>query len=272
MLLQGLVEATLLKRYKRFLADVCLADGSEVTAHCPNPGSMLGLADEGMKVYLQRSEDPKRKLPWSWKVVVCPSSLVVVDTMLANKLFLEAFNAGVLTELADFEEIKAEQTYGDSRFDFKLSCAQEIRSDCRNGNAADAGADAGDTDVAGAGAAFVEVKSTTLIDGRVALFPDARTERGRKHLETLRAVKKAGMRAVQFYLVGRSDALSFSPADSIDPLYGQALRRAASEGVDIFARRLEFAEQPVGAPNCAGNGNRVIDLTLQVGAAVAVQL
>ena len=165
MLLQGLVEATLLKRYKRFLADVRLADGTEVTAHCPNPGSMLGLADEGMKVYLQRSADPKRKLPWSWKMVVCPNSLVVVDTMLANKLFQEGFNAGVMTELADFEQIKAEQTYEDSRFDFKLKSGPGSRSASRAGQAA---ADA-----------YLEVKSTTLIDGQVALFPDARTERGR---------------------------------------------------------------------------------------------
>lgn len=248
MLIADLSEATLIKRYKRFLADVRLADGSVVTCHCPNPGSMLGLAEPGMKVYLSFSDDPKRKLPWSWKVVVCPESFVVIDTMLANKLVHEAFLAGKLSEFASYNAIKPEQTFGDSRFDFMLTDLKP-ESDCAYADA------------------YLEVKSTTLIDAnkRRALFPDAKTERGRKHLETLMAVKASGLRAVQFYLVGRSDATSFSSADHIDPAYGAALRRAREAGVEIFCRQVNFER-------AEGQSPEKFDLHVTVGSAVSIAL
>jgi sugar fermentation stimulation protein A len=108
VLVGPLVEATLIKRYKRFLCDVRFADGTEVTAHCPNPGSMLGVAEPGSRIFLSESKAKNRKLAWTWRFVEVPGSLVCVDTMLANKLFREAFESGVLTELAHYEQIKSE--------------------------------------------------------------------------------------------------------------------------------------------------------------------
>jgi sugar fermentation stimulation protein A len=217
MILSNLVQAKLVKRYKRFLADVELKDGSVITAHCPNPGSMLGMCDEGMNAYLSHSADPKRKLPWTLKLVECPSSLVVVDTMLANKLFKEAFELGGLPEFGRFDQILGEQVFSDSRFDFLLSHTTSGIKSC-----------------------FVEVKSATMWQDGCALFPDARTERGRKHLATLSKAVADGFEACQFYLVGRSDAQSFSTADDIDPLYGQALKLARQKGVQVAVRALEF--------------------------------
>ncbi len=217
MILSSLVQAKLVKRYKRFLADIELKDGSVITAHCPNPGSMLGMCDEGMNVYLSYSADPKRKLPWTLKLVECPSSLVVVDTMLANKLFKEAFEHGALPEFSRFDQILGEQVFSDSRFDFLLSHTTSGVKSC-----------------------FVEVKSATMWQDGCALFPDARTERGRKHLATLSKAVADGFDACQFYLVGRSDAQSFSTADDIDPLYGQALRLAKQKGVQVAVRAIEF--------------------------------
>lgn len=239
MLLSGLTKARLVKRYKRFLADVVLPDGTEITCHCPNPGSMLGLSEPGMTVLLKKSADPKRKLAWSWKIVMAEAP-VVVDTMLANKLVGEAFKEGTLTEFADFGGIRAEQSFGDSRFDFALL----------NGDTADG---------------YLEVKSTTLIEGSRALFPDAKTERGRKHLETLCLVKKSGLRAVQFYLVGRNDALTFAPADKIDPAYGKALRLAHQAGVEIYCRSLRF-------DFIGGAADFEVDVEISVGEPVSVDL
>ncbi|MFA7338884.1 MAG: DNA/RNA nuclease SfsA [Candidatus Obscuribacterales bacterium] len=217
MILSNLVQAKLVKRYKRFLADVEFKDGTVVTAHCPNPGSMLGMCDAGMNAYLSHSADPKRKLPWTLKLVECPSSLVVVDTMLANKLFKEAFELGRLTEFSRFDQILSEQVFSDSRFDFLLSHSSSGTKSC-----------------------YVEVKSATMWQDGRALFPDARTERGRKHLATLSKAVADGFDACQFYLVGRSDAQSFGTADDIDPLYGQALRLAKQQGVTVAVRALEF--------------------------------
>lgn len=217
MILSNLVQAKLVKRYKRFLADIELKDGSVITAHCPNPGSMLGMCDEGMNAYLAHSADPKRKLPWTLKLVECANSLVVVDTMLANKLFKEAFELGGLPEFGRFDQILSEQVFSDSRFDFLLSHSANSIKSC-----------------------YVEVKSATMWQEGCALFPDARTERGRKHLVTLSKAVADGHDACQFYLVGRSDALSFGTADDIDPLYGQALKLAQANGVQVAVRALKF--------------------------------
>jgi sugar fermentation stimulation protein A len=220
MLLSDLVQAKLIRRYKRFLADVELADGSIITAHCPNPGSMTGMADSGMNVYLSYSSSPARKLPYTLKLVETATSLVVVDTMLANKLFKEAFDNGSLSEFSSFDLLAAEHTIGDSRLDFLLSGSGHD-SRC-----------------------YVEVKSTTMWQDGHALFPDARTERGRKHLASLSTIVQSGHNAAQFFLIGRNDARSFGPADHVDPLYGQALRSACEVGVQIYARALQFEFNP----------------------------
>ncbi len=228
MLFHSLTEATLLRRYKRFLADVRLPCGAEVVAHCPNPGSMLGLAQPGMRVLLRQAPPGAkgRKLEWSWKFVEADGAMVCIDTMLANKLFKEAFGAGRLPEFAGFSSIEAEHKYGDSRFDFYLRGT--------------------------AGGAMVEVKSVSLLEiseqgERWAAFPDARTERGLKHLQTLQGLSlKGGDQAVQFYVVARGDARAFKPADSIDAAYGRALRQAHESGVAVHCRCVEIKLEPQG--------------------------
>lgn len=234
MILGGLLEGRLLKRYKRFLADVELADGSVYTVHCPNPGSMLGLAQPGSLVYLAPAA-PKSKLPYAWRFVEVDGGLVCIDTMVSNRLFKEAFQGGVLSEFAAYDQLQSEYSYGDSRFDFRLSKSGE------------------------AVGAIVEVKSTTLLEeaeaaepgqkgsekqGRLcyAAFPDARTERGRKHLNTLRQLALGnGDAAFQYYIVNRTDTRKFRPADSIDPDYGKALRQAHQAGVQVLCRETTIA-------------------------------
>lgn len=240
MLLENLVQAKLIKRYKRFLADVELADGSVITAHCPNPGSMTGMADCGMNVYLSFSDSAKRKLPYTLRLVETASSLVVVDTMLANKLFKEAFETGVLSEFESYDVLATEQVIGDSRLDFLLTHSSHRRR------------------------CYVEVKSTTMWEDGHALFPDARTERGRKHLASLSAIIRNGetdQAAAQFYLIGRSDAVTFGPADHVDAQYGNALRAASEAGVQIHARALQFAYVDSGARDATSNvtHNKVTD-------------
>lgn len=214
MLIKGLTEAILIKRYKRFLADVEMPGGEVITVHCPNPGSMIGINEAGMKVLLSKSSNPKRKLPWTWQFVEAQSSLVLVESALANKLFLEAFTASAFEPLRVYSEVRAEHTFKDSRFDFLLSGP--------------------------AGHCLVEVKSTTYLDQGVSLFPDAQTERGRKHLRTLGEGVDEGFGALQFYVVARSDGLLFKPAELIDRAYAQALRLAEKKGVQIMAHSLTF--------------------------------
>ncbi len=247
MILTELVQAKLEKRYKRFLADVRLKDGTVVTAHCANPGAMTGLSDPGMTVYLNHCPHPSRKLAWSLKLVKTATSLVVIDTMLANRLFKEAFSLGTLTEFSTFTQIESEQVFGDSRFDFRLSNEAADSAHC-----------------------YVEVKSTTLWQEGLALFPDSRTERGRKHLSTLSSAIAGGYGAAQFYLIGRSDAKCFRPADAIDPLYGQALRAAERCGVKVMARALQFDHVDFDAEKIAAGLN--FDLHLTVGGVVPIEL
>ncbi len=254
MLLKGLTEATLIQRYKRFLADVRMPDGEVITAHCPNPGSMLGISQPGQKVLLAKSANLKRKLPWTLQFVETDSSAVLVESALANKLFLEAFNQGLLEPLAAFSHARAEHTYKDSRFDFLLS-------DYPLPGPAKAGLNA---TAASVRHCLVEVKSTTYIDGGVALFPDAQTERGRKHLRTLAEGVGEGWQALQFFVIARSDAGLFRPADLIDSAYGQVLRAAHARGVQVLAYSLGFKRQSVG--DC------LVDLDVRLEKAVKIDL
>ncbi len=270
MLVGPLVEATLIKRYKRFLCDVRFADGTEVTAHCPNPGSMLGVAEPGSRIFLSESKGKNRKLAWTWRFVEVPGSLVCVDTMLANKLFREAFESGVLTELAHYDQIKSEYTYEDCRFDFYLSgtagdALVEVKSTTLVGDVVGGDSTAGAVGPVsgGAGASCVDVPH------RRALFPDARTERGLKHLTTLsRALAnhkdERTLECVQFYLIARSDTHSFAPADAIDPKYGAGLRAALMSGVKVITRELVFELKP------SGSGGSMYDLEIGFGRALPV--
>jgi len=206
------LEGRFVKRYKRFFADVELADGTLVTAHCPNTGSLKGCLVEGARAVLRDSQDDKRKLRYVFQAIEVDGTLVNVDTALPNRVVHEAVVAGAIPELAGYDEARREVKYGaNSRIDLLLS-KKRSKTLC-----------------------YVEVKNTTLAEGRLALFPDAVTERGRKHLGELANMVAAGHRAVQLFFVSRDDVRRFAPADDIDPAYGAALREAAEVGVEVLA-------------------------------------
>lgn len=205
-----LVPARLIRRYKRFLADCRLEDGLEVTAHCANPGSMMGLKDEGLKIWLEPNDDPKKKLKFGWRLVDHENGhFTGVDTSVPNRALKAALMAGEIAELAAYETVKPEVKYGEkSRIDFLLT--QDGLPDC-----------------------YVEVKSVTLSRAPgVAEFPDSVTARGTKHLGELSNMVAQGHRAVMLYLVQRTDCSSFTLAADIDPAYAAAFKAAQAQGVE----------------------------------------
>ncbi|MCJ8499146.1 DNA/RNA nuclease SfsA [Desulfatitalea alkaliphila] len=205
-----LVRGRLIKRYKRFLADVELDDGRAITAHCPNSGSMTGCKTPGQPVFLSQNDNPKRKLKFTWHMIEMPTSLVGINTQVPNRLVTRSITAGCIDALQGYEKITAEVTVNThSRLDLKLTGPE--KPDC-----------------------YVEIKNCTLVEEGVALFPDAPTARGRKHLQELIRLKAAGHRAVIFFLVQRTDARAFAPAVHIDPEYGRGLWEAADAGVEIL--------------------------------------
>lgn len=209
-----LEEGRLLRRYKRFLADIRTLAGEELTIHCPNTGSMFNCMVEGGQVWFSRSNDPKRKLPGTWEISETPQGrLACVNTARANRLVEEALLAGVITELNGFTALKREVAYGEegSRVDFCLQYPQ--------------------------GPAYVEVKSVTLgHDGTtVAAFPDAVTQRGAKHLRELATLARNGVRAVQLYCVNLTGIDAVRPAGEIDAGYAEALQAAVADGVEVLA-------------------------------------
>jgi sugar fermentation stimulation protein A len=207
---QPLYPGALIRRYKRFLADVRLESGEVVTAHCPNSGSMKGCAIPGSRVLLSLSGNPNRKLKYTWELVQVNGLWVGINTGLPNRLTAEAIRQGKITELAGYDEIRPEIRYGkNSRIDLLLSGP--------------------------AGLCYVEVKNVTLVEGDRALFPDAETLRGQKHLKELMREVRDGNRGVIFFVVQRADAHSMAPADAIDPEYGRLLRLAAENGVEVMA-------------------------------------
>lgn len=225
MKIDDLVAARLKKRYKRFLADVVLDDGQEITVHCPNPGSMKGCLEEGERVYLKDSRNPKRKLRYTWSLIDLDSSPVIVDTGFANKFVKALVEQGLIEELGAYETVLSEPPYGEGRFDLLLTNRKFDRD----------GKKIKPVPRALAGDCFVEIKSTTLKEGGTALFPDAKTERGRKHLERLVEARQEGIRAIQFYLVNRQDTAGFEPARQIDPLYSDALVESSKKEVEVLA-------------------------------------
>jgi len=211
-----LVQGILLRRYKRFLADVILENGDEITAHCPNTGSMMGVADPGQRVWLAYRPSPTRKYAYGWELTqLADGTLVGVDTHRSNALVREAIEGGVITELQGYDTIVPESRYGseNSRIDFLLRAPS--RPDC-----------------------YVEVKNVTAaVEAGIALFPDAVSERGTKHLRELMGVVAEGARAVLVFCVQRDDVTEVRPADAIDPVYGQTLREALRAGVEAVAYR-----------------------------------
>ncbi|QQZ41277.1 DNA/RNA nuclease SfsA [Pseudomonas sp. SK3(2021)] len=219
-----LEEGRLVRRYKRFLADIETIGGELLTIHCPNTGSMFNCMVEGGQVWFSRSNDPKRKLPGTWEISETPQGrLACVNTARANVLVEEALRAGMIAELNGFTALKREVPYGqeNSRIDFRLDYLD--------------------------GPAFVEVKSVTLgFDGSaVAAFPDAVTQRGAKHLRELACLARDGIRAVQLYCVNLSGIEAVRPAEEIDPGYAAALREAVASGVEVLAYGVSVTAEQV---------------------------
>ncbi len=205
-----LVPARLIRRYKRFLADCRLEDGREVTAHCANPGSMMGLAEPGEKIWLEPNDDPKKKLKYGWRLVDHENGhFTGVDTSVPNKALRVALEAREIPELAAYETVRPEVKYGEnSRIDFLLTGP-------------------------GLPDAYVEVKSVTLSrQPGLAEFPDSVTARGNKHLGELAAMAAQGHRAVMLYLVQRTDCDRFALATDLDPAYAAAFEVAQAQGVE----------------------------------------
>ena len=207
-----LVYGTLIKRYKRFLADVKLDSGEELTLHCPNPGAMMGITSPGLKVALSKAANPARKLAYSWEMVEVDGTWIGVNTSNPNQIVAEALANNAIPELAGYKNIKAEVKYGqNSRIDFYLTDGPSQMC-------------------------LVEVKNVHLIRGNhMAEFPDCVTARGAKHQLELAEQVKNGIRSVVLYVVQRNDALSFKVADDLDEAYGKAAQFAADAGVEMLA-------------------------------------
>lgn len=208
-----LVPARLILRYKRFLSDMVLDDGQEITAHCANPGSMLGLKDPGLRCWLEPNNDPKKKLNFGWRLVDHENGhFTGVDTALPNRMLRAELIAHRVPELADYPTVRPEVNYAEkSRIDFLLT-GEGMRD------------------------AYVEVKSVTL--GRqpgLAEFPDSVTARGARHMNDLKTMVTQGHRAVVFFLVQRTDCTRVSIASDIDPTYGAAFAAARAAGVEVMA-------------------------------------
>ncbi len=206
-----LIKGTLIKRYKRFLADVVLEDGSEVTAHCANSGTMLTVNEQGSEVWLSPARNPDRKLRYTWELIRVGGALVGINTQHPNRIVQEAIEGGAAKELQGYGSLRREVKYGkNSRIDILLE--DDARPAC-----------------------FVEVKNVTMKRGDMAEFPDAVTARGTKHLYELADQVAEGRRAVMFYLVQRPDCTAFTLAGDIDPAYAEALDKARGAGVEVVA-------------------------------------
>lgn len=214
--------ATLLRRYKRFLADVTLDDGSVTTAHCANPGAMLGVDTPGSRIWLQPSTNPKRKLAWSWMLIELEHGLAGIDTGLPNRLTEEALAEVHIPELAAYGERRQEVKYGAaSRVDFLLR--QDGLPDC-----------------------YLEVKNVHLRrTDRLAEFPDCVTKRGAKHMDELSQMVAQGHRAIVLFVIQRNDCDAMALACDLDPAYAAAAARAQAAGVEFLAYRTQLSPEGI---------------------------
>ena len=222
-----LIEAVLLQRYKRFLADVRLPDGSELTVHCPNPGAMMGLSDPGNRVWISDSRNPKRKLRYTLEMMEVASpgggkAFVGINTMHPNKLATAAIEAGHIPELSGYERLRREVKYGEnSRIDILLE--SDDRPPC-----------------------YVEIKNVHLVrKPGLHEFPDCKTERGAKHLGEMANMVSQGARAVMLYVIQREDGDAFALADDIDPHYAQSFQNATAAGVEAIAIRCKVTPEEI---------------------------
>ena len=219
---QPLVRGRLVQRYKRFFADVVTDDGREVTAHCPNPGAMLGLNTPGLGVWLSRSDDPKRKLAYTLELVEDGAALVGVNTLHPNRLVAEALAAGAIAELTGYASIRREVNYGtNSRVDFLLQGE-------------------------GRPPAWLEVKNCHFSRAKgLAEFPDCVAARSAKHLRELAAMVGKGDRAAVLFAVQREDCEAFSACRDLDPTFASALDHAAGAGVEVLIYRCDLTPQAI---------------------------
>ena len=222
LLPQPMARGVIVQRYKRFFVDMVLDDGRAITAHVPNPGAMLGLKDPGLAAWVSWSGDPKRKLPWTLQLVEANGDLVGVNTMNPNKLVAEALAADAIPELSGYMAIRPEVKYSQaSRVDFLLT--HPDRPPC-----------------------WLEVKNCHYRrDGTLAEFPDCVAARSAKHLKDLAAEVAKGARAVQLFVVQRTDCDSFAACDDLDPVYAKGLREAAAAGVEVLCYRCDISPTEV---------------------------
>lgn len=215
-----LVQGTLIKRYKRFLADVQLENSETITVHCPNTGTMLSCSTPGSRVCLSRSDNPKRKYPFTLEMVEDNSTWVGVNTARTNKLVAEAITEGKIAEFQDVKSIKSEiKTSDHTRLDLQVNHGES--------------------------STMIEVKNCSLSTDSCAMFPDAVTTRGTKHLNELIRLKEEGMKSCIFFMVQRMDADSFAPASQIDPTYSETLFKAAEAGVMVLVYQAEVSPEEI---------------------------
>ncbi len=222
-----LLRGRLIRRYNRFIADVALDNGEEVTAHCPNPGAMTGLKAAGMRVWLEPNDDPKKKLSFGWRIAQTPAGdMVGIDTSVPNRIAREAIEARAIPELAAYGNVRPEVKYGTrSRVDFLLS-----EKDLPD--------------------AYVEIKNVHLLrTGSLAEFPDSVTTRGAKHLRELAQMCVEGHRAVMLYIVQHEGCDAFALAEDIDPAYAGAYRAARDAGVETLCFRCDISPEEISLAN-----------------------
>jgi len=219
--LNPLITGQLIKRYKRFLADVILSSGQTVTAHCTSTGAMLGLLTEGARVWLSPATNPERKLKYTWEMVESDGVKVGVNTSHPNVLVQEAIETNVIPDLAGYTKIRREVKYGqNSRIDLLLQ--EGTQPDC-----------------------YVEVKNVHLRQGNHVEFPDAVTDRGAKHLREMREMVASGYRAAMVYVVQRDDCDRFRLAQDIDPAYAQIAAEVFKSGVEAYAYACDMQEDGI---------------------------
>ena len=215
-----LEQAILVRRYKRFLADIVCPDGKQLTIHCPNSGSMRSCSEPGSQICYSTSDNPKRKYPHTLEMVMSNGVWVGVNTALTNRLVAEAFENGTIKSYSQFDSLKREvKTSQNSRLDMMLRTGSER--------------------------IYIEVKNCSMVEDECARFPDAVTSRGTKHLNELTRLVEEGNRAIIFFLVQRMDATHFEPAAAIDPLYADTLAKAAKSGVEILVYQAEVSPEAI---------------------------
>jgi len=215
-----LIPGRLIRRYKRFLADIELETGEVITAHCPNSGSMLTCNIPGREVLLSFHDNPNRKYAHTWEMVRVSLIWVGINTQIPNRLVYETILDGQIPEFIEYTKVQKEKKVGQhSRLDLMLSNDKET--------------------------CYVEIKNVTLVENDVALFPDAVTVRGTRHLMELMKLREQGHRAVIFFLIQREDARLVAPADKIDAKYGETLRQAFANGVEILPYQAVVSPQEI---------------------------